>query len=162
MVGGSVFVAVRLGRPLVPDGHDEQDALHDGRQHVDAPGAPAAPAEARPQAGGEQETPGGLDAHHQDAEAAGVLQPVRRPYLRDVLDRGEHRRRDAQHVRPRSEVRWCSERESCRDHDHGEAVDQADAGDGDGGPPRGLVWIPLDILVVIYVFGILPSEKDEK
>lgn len=64
MVDVLFVVRAPLRWPLVPDGHDEHDALHDGRQHIHAPGAPAAPAKARCQTAGKQEPSRRLDAHH--------------------------------------------------------------------------------------------------
>lgn len=113
--------AARLVK-LVVDRHDENDALRKGGEDVNRPRAPPAPAEADEEARRDEEAAGRLHAHHGDAETAGALEVVRRPDLRDVLDRREGARHYPQEVRPDLEFAGDSDGQDSRDYDDEKTV----------------------------------------
>lgn len=143
---------------FVVDGHAQEDALHEGRQDKDAPGAPTFPTQSREQAAGEEKATRGLNAHHRNAQAADVLDVIGRPDLGHILDCREGTSHDPKKVRPKVEVLMEGNAEDASEDDDEEAVNQANRADHDGGALRRRVGSELFIGNV----GVFVAEKDEE
>lgn len=97
-VGSRLFCSRRCGRvdddarrlasslELIVDTHSEDGALHACGKKVDSPSTPALPSKAKEQAGSKEKTAGRLNAHHRDAQAAGVFEVICSPDLGNILN----------------------------------------------------------------------------
>lgn len=117
------------------------------------PGAPTSPTQPRIQARSKDKAPGGLNAHHDDRQAAGLLQAPGGDDLRNILHSGQHGSQQAEEVCPAADVR-------------GEGVDKdngADEGDDeeaerDGEHEDG--FFPRGYGGRVGVFGVLVDAGD--
>jgi hypothetical protein len=145
--------------------HGQQTALQTAADDEDAPGTPAARAEAGSQTSSKDKAAWGLDAHHDDGEAARLLQAPGGDNLGDVLDGSERSGEQAEHVGPGAGV--CGQGV---DDDDGanEGDDEEGEGEGedeDGFLPSGQGGV-VDVGGIVglgrVVFGGAREEDEEK
>lgn len=84
--------------PLKDDAHDQESSLETACDEVDAPGTPTVDTEASGQTTGPDKTAGCLDTHHGDTQGAHRAQHPGGVDLREILDRRQQCRTQAQGV----------------------------------------------------------------
>lgn len=164
-------VTIFLGRvlllsllKLVVDAHNQDAALHGSRQDVDEPGAPAFKSKSTIQARGEEETSGGLDAHHGYAQAADMLETPSRVNLRYVLDRGQETSTDAEEISPGIQVLGQGQVEDSSEDDNNKSVKDAQKPNRQGGAPtRSFHWHNISVVSFsLSLLNGLVAEENQK